>query len=66
MEIKQCGKSLPTGEVWWGFSFCGGLVGLLITPLFSPQNSLLFPSKLTEFYIANRHVMKEIILAQNI
>ena len=21
MEIKQCSKSLPTGEVWWGFSF---------------------------------------------
>lgn len=36
-------------------SFWGGLVGLLITPLFSPQNSLFFPSKLTEFYIANRH-----------
>ena len=28
------------------------------------RKSLFFPSKLTEFYLANQHVMKEIIIAK--
>lgn len=32
---------------------------------FLHRKSLFFPSKLTEFYLANQHVMKEIIIAKN-
>lgn len=63
-KLSNEAKASPRARSGGASFFWGGLVGLLITPLFSPQNSLFFPSKLTEFYLANQHVMKEIILAK--